>query len=171
MELHYLCVVLFASLLWPEAHGKLKPGECEVCIKFMEKFMNKIDDTHTDRTDQDATELLLFKTCKEATGKEERLCYYVGATDIAATKLVREATKPIAQGKPAEKVCEDLKKRDTQICELQYEQQIDLNTVDFKTLRVKDLKKILNDLGGECKGCTEKRDFIDKIEQIKKKEL
>lgn len=51
------------------------------------------------------------------------------------------------------------------------EQQIDLNTVDFKTLRVKDLKKILNDLGGECKGCTEKRDFIDKIEQIKKKEL
>lgn len=39
----------------------------------MEKFMNKIDDTHTDRTDQDATELLLFKTCKEATGKEERL--------------------------------------------------------------------------------------------------
>ena len=165
---------------------------------------------------------------------------------------MREATKPIAQGKPAEKVCEDLKKKDTQICELQYgtfgkititpppillvseiigglvtnlctclcrkgvaynislgnsyitiscdlvkvvtmyfchlslhwghlslhwddgstEQQIDLNTVDFKTLRVKDLKKILNDLGGECKGCTEKRDFIDKIEQIKtKKEL
>lgn len=39
----------------------------------MEKFIKRIDDTYTDRTDQDAIELMLFKTCKEATGKEERL--------------------------------------------------------------------------------------------------
>ena len=44
-----------------------------VCIKFMEKFINRIDETHTDRTDQDGTELLLIKMCREATGKEERL--------------------------------------------------------------------------------------------------
>lgn len=39
----------------------------------MEKFINRIDETHTDRTDQDGTELLLIKMCREATGKEERL--------------------------------------------------------------------------------------------------
>ena len=51
-----------------------------VCIKFMDKFIKRIDDTHTDRTDQDATELLLIKTCKEATGKEERLVRH-GSSD------------------------------------------------------------------------------------------
>ena len=47
-------------------------------------------------------------------------CYYIGATDISATKLVREVTKPLSFGKPTEKICEGLKKKDQQICELKY---------------------------------------------------
>ena len=47
-------------------------------------------------------------------------CYYIGAADISATKLVREVTKPLAFGKPTEKICEALKKKDEQICELRY---------------------------------------------------
>ena len=47
------------------------------------------------------------------------------------------------------------------------EKQIDWNEIDLKKLRVKELKKILMDWGEHCRGCVEKRDFIEKIDQIK----
>ena len=50
-----------------------------------------------------------------------------------------------------------------QICELTYEKQIDFSTVDLKKLKVKDLKKILNDWDETCDGCLEKGDFIRKF--------
>ncbi len=70
---------------------------------------------------------------------------------------------------PTEKICTHLKKLDSQICELKYEKQIDLDAVDLKKLKVRDLKKILNDWGEECKACTEKSDFIKRIEHLKPK--
>ena len=33
---------------------------------------------------------------------------------------MREVAKPLSFGKPSEKICEDLKKKDGQICELRY---------------------------------------------------
>lgn len=47
------------------------------------------------------------------------------------------------------------------------EKQIDLNTVDLKKLKVRDLKKILNDWDENCDGCLEKTDYINRIEQLK----
>ncbi len=47
------------------------------------------------------------------------------------------------------------------------EKQIDISDVDLKVLRVKELKKILTGWGEQCKGCAEKRDFIDKINSVK----
>lgn len=71
---------------------------------------------------------------------------------------------------PAEKICrEKLLKLDPQICDLKYEKQIDLDTVDLKKLKVKDLKKILSDWGEESAGLVEKSDFIRKIEELKPK--
>lgn len=49
------------------------------------------------------------------------------------------------------------------------EKQIDLNAVDLKKLKVRDLKKILNDWDEECDGCLEKTDFIKRIEELKPK--
>lgn len=46
------------------------------------------------------------------------------------------------------------------------EKQIDLNNVDLRSLKVRELKKILRDWGEECKGCAEKTDFVDKIKQL-----
>lgn len=98
---------------------------------------------------------------------------------------------------PADKICEKLKKKDAQVCDLRYgnlakniyiyivclslyletnvcpivysfsEKHIDLNTVDLKKLRVRDLKKILNDWDEVCDGCLEKPDFIKRIEELK----
>lgn len=71
---------------------------------------------------------------------------------------------------PAEKICrEKLLKRDPQICDLKYEKQIDLDTVDLKKLKVKDLKKILNDWGEDTAALVEKSDYIRKIEELKPK--
>ncbi len=47
-------------------------------------------------------------------------CYYIGASDIAATKLVNEITKPLSFGMPPEKICEKLKAKDGEICDLKY---------------------------------------------------
>lgn len=48
---------------------------------------------------------------------------------------------------PAEKVCEKLKTKDAQICELKFDKPIDWKTLDLKKMRVKELKGILNDWG------------------------
>lgn len=68
---------------------------------------------------------------------------------------------------PADKICEKLKKKDVQICDLRYDVEIDLKTVDLKKLKVRDLKKILNDWGEDCQGCVEKSDYIQRIEELK----
>ena len=47
-------------------------------------------------------------------------CYYIGATDDAATSIVQQAMKPLLYGKPVEKICEDLKSKDSQICQLRF---------------------------------------------------
>lgn len=49
------------------------------------------------------------------------------------------------------------------------DKQIDLSTVDLKKLKVRDLKKILNDWDENCEGCLEKPDFIKRIEELKPK--
>ena len=51
------------------------------------------------------------------------------------------------------------------------EKQIDLKTIDLKKLKVRDLKKILNDWDETCDGCLEKGDFIKRIEELKPKHI
>uniref|UniRef100_A0A2K5C167 Mesencephalic astrocyte derived neurotrophic factor n=1 Tax=Aotus nancymaae TaxID=37293 RepID=A0A2K5C167_AOTNA len=136
-----------------------------VCISYLGRFYQDLKDR--DVTFSPATiENELIKFCREARGKENRLCYYIGATDDAATKIINEVSKPLAHHIPVEKICEKLKKKDSQICELKYDKQIDLSTVDLKKLRVKELKKILDDWGETCKGCAEKSDYIRKINEL-----
>lgn len=54
------------------------------------------------------------------------------------------------------------------LCDLPIpEKQIDLNNVDLKKLKVKELKKILNQWGEDCRGCAEKSDFVNRINDLK----
>jgi hypothetical protein len=80
---------------------------------------------------------------------------------------VNEVTRPLSNSIPAEKICWDkLKKKDSQICELTYDKEIDLDSVDLSKLRVKELRKILGDMGGSCNGCLEKAEFIRRIKEL-----
>jgi mesencephalic astrocyte-derived neurotrophic factor len=79
-------------------------------------------------------------------------------------------SKPMSWNMPADKICrEKLLKKDPQICDLKYDKQIDIDTVDLKKLKVKDLKKILSDWGENSAGYTEKSEFIKRIEELKPK--
>ncbi|XP_037632406.1 mesencephalic astrocyte-derived neurotrophic factor [Sebastes umbrosus] len=159
-----LSVALALSLV-PGPSEALKEGDCEVCLTFLGKFYQSLEDNNVNFKSGDI-EKALMKTCKDARGKENRFCYYIGATSDAATKIVNEVSKPLSYHVPVEKICEKLKKKDGQICELKYDKLLDLSTVDLKKLKVKDLKKILEEWGESCKGCAEKSDFIRKITEL-----
>lgn len=47
-------------------------------------------------------------------------CYYLGGLDESATGILGELSKPLSWSLPAEKICEKLKKKDNQICDLRY---------------------------------------------------
>ncbi|XP_070705480.1 mesencephalic astrocyte-derived neurotrophic factor [Pempheris klunzingeri] len=143
----------------------LKEGECEVCVNFLGNFYQLLKDNNVNFNSADI-EKAIIKSCKDAKGKENRFCYYIGATSDAATKMINEVSKPLSYHVPVEKICEKLKRKDGQICELKYDKQLDLTTVDLKKLKVKDLKKILEEWGESCKGCAEKSDFIRKITDL-----
>jgi len=147
----------------------LKKDDCEVCISVLTRFSDTL--SKEEKSDKNAIEKGFKKWCKAAKLKENRFCYFLGGTEDAATGILGEMSKPLSWGVPPEKVCEKLKKKDKQVCELRYEKQIDLKTIDLKKLKVRDLKKILNDWDETCDGCLEKGDFIKRIEELKPKHI
>lgn len=62
-------------------------------------------------------------------------CYYIGGTEDAATSILNEVTKPMSYHVPPEKICEKLKTKDSQICDLQYGNNLQykeiLKTIDL----------------------------------------
>ncbi|XP_071082329.1 mesencephalic astrocyte-derived neurotrophic factor homolog [Haliotis cracherodii] len=148
------------------AWAALKEGDCEVCIKTLNKFTDQLADG--DRKSTDSIEAKFKKFCKNLRLKEERFCYYVGGLETSATAILQDISKPVSFYKPNEKICEDLKKKDSQICELKYDKEIDLSKADFKKMKVKELKKILEGWGesSACKGCAEKSDFVRVIKEL-----
>ncbi|CAB1315595.1 unnamed protein product, partial [Coregonus sp. 'balchen'] len=136
-----LSVALAALALVPSSSDALKDGDCEVCVSFLGRFYQTLQDNNVKFTSADI-EKALVKTCKDAKGKENRFCYYIGGTSDAATKILNEISKPLSYHTPVDKI------------------------LDLKKLKVKDLKKILEEWGESCKGCAEKSDFIRKINEL-----
>lgn len=137
---------------------------CEVCVKFLNKFVDNLPSEA--KGDPMKIEKELLKSCKAAKSSDNRFCYYIGGTSDAATSILSDLTKPLSWGVPANKVCFKIYKKDEQICDLKYEKQMDFVNANFRKLKVKDLKKILNDWEDSCRGCTEKDDYIRRIEEL-----
>ncbi|KAM3832544.1 cerebral dopamine neurotrophic factor [Vipera latastei] len=148
----------------PSASGGAE-ARCEVCQDFLERFYSSLKEKHSDFS-MASIEEELIKTCMNTKGKENRLCYYLGATEDAATKILTEVSRPMSFHIPVAKICEKLKKGDIQICELKYERQLDLTSVDLSKMRVAELKKILDGWGEVCRACAEKREFVNLIKEL-----
>uniref|UniRef100_A0A1A9WPC6 Mesencephalic astrocyte-derived neurotrophic factor homolog n=1 Tax=Glossina brevipalpis TaxID=37001 RepID=A0A1A9WPC6_9MUSC len=165
-QILYIALAVFLAILTPTSLA-LKEEDCEVCIKTVRRFAEILTDDM--KKDHKIIEAEFKKFCKEQKSKEQRFCFYLGGLEESATGILSELSKPLSWSMPADKVCEKLKKKDAQICTLRYEKQIDVNAVDLKKLKVRDLKKILNDWDENCEGCIEKTDFIKRIEELKPK--
>lgn len=167
----YRILVLITALIlfFSKSLYALKDGDCEVCVKTVEVFASKLDEVTKKDTKKIENEFRTF--CKTVRNKEQRFCYYLGGVEESATGILGELSKPLSWSMPADKICEKLKKRDAQICELHFDKQIDFNSIELKKLKVKDLKKILYDWNEECDGCLEKADYISRIEDLKQKHV
>lgn len=165
MEVNLSSIILLISCV--NLSFGLRGDDCEVCIKFLTRFKNTLDN---DELSNPAMIEGKFKDyCKEAKGKDNRFCYYLGGLEESATKILSEMSKPLSWSMPVEKVCEKLKKKDGQICDLKYDKDINWDDVNLKKLKVRDLKKILSNWGEICDGCLEKTDYIKRIEELKPK--
>ncbi|XP_052013241.1 cerebral dopamine neurotrophic factor [Apodemus sylvaticus] len=166
-------LVTFCAGLWISTHvlvqgleaGVRPKADCEVCKEFLNRFYNFLL-TRGIEFSADAIEKELISFCLDAKGKENRLCYYLGATTDAATKILGEVTRPMSVHMPTVKICEKLKKMDSQICELKYEKKLDLALVDLWKMRVSELKRILQSWGEECRACAEKNDYVNLIKEL-----
>ncbi|XP_053506382.1 cerebral dopamine neurotrophic factor [Ictalurus furcatus] len=140
--------------------------KCEVCVGFLERLYRSLVATHRELSSA-LVEEELIKACAEATGKENRLCYYLGASSDAAAKVTGEVSRPLSAHVPVQKICQRLQHRDQQICELQYEHQVlDWSREALSKMRVLELKRVLASWGEECRGCLEKTDLIDLIQEV-----
>jgi mesencephalic astrocyte-derived neurotrophic factor len=115
-----------------------------VCIKVVQRFADSLSEKT--KKDFKAIETEFKAFCKDLRGKENRFvststakllhcnlfvfkifnsfpglqCYYVGGLVESATGILGEISKPLSWSLPADKICEKLKKKDAQICDLRY---------------------------------------------------
>ncbi|XP_056603905.1 cerebral dopamine neurotrophic factor [Triplophysa dalaica] len=151
------CVVLFSVT---------DSEECEVCVHFLERLYTSLVVRHTELSPE-LVEEGLIRTCAGATGKENRLCYYLGASSDAAAKVTGEVSRPLSAHVPVHKICQRLQRRDGQICELRYEHPVlDWSRDALSKMRVLELRRVLASWGEECRACLEKSEFIDLIQEV-----
>uniref|UniRef100_A0A8C2IC61 Cerebral dopamine neurotrophic factor n=1 Tax=Cyprinus carpio TaxID=7962 RepID=A0A8C2IC61_CYPCA len=152
-----LCVVLFSVT---------DAEDCEVCVGFLGRLYNSLVLRHTELSPE-LVEEGLIRACAETKGKENRLCYYMGASNDAAAKVTGEVSRPLSAHVPVHKICQRLQRRDGQICELRYEHPVlDWSRDALSKMRVLELKRLLASWGEECRACLEKSEFIDLIQEV-----
>lgn len=136
-----------------------------MCVGFLHRLYGSLTSAHRELTPTLVEEELTL-ACAVTQGKEARLCYYLGASRDAATRVTASVAQPLAYHVPVEKICQRLSSRDMQICELRYEPKPkDLSSDGLKRLRVAELRNILASWGEECWGCLEKHEFISLIQE------
>ncbi|KAM4678640.1 cerebral dopamine neurotrophic factor [Discoglossus pictus] len=153
------------GLCWGVTESIGAGEECEVCKSYLDKFYNSLLTRNIEFIPA-VIEREFITACGDSTGKENRLCYYLGATSDAATRILSELTRPMSAHVPAHKICEKLRKIDMQICELKYDKALDLESMDLSKMKVADLRKILDRWGEVCRACIEKTDFVDLIKEL-----
>ena len=122
--------------------------------------------TAKEREDVEVVEKKMRSWCDDAKGKDKQMCYYMGVGDAkegTSGGVKRDISSALTRGINSKRLCNRLKKKDGQMCELKYDKQFDPKTADWKKLRVKELRKICDDEGITTTGFTEKDEFLKAI--------
>ncbi|KAK6033304.1 hypothetical protein OSTOST_00497 [Ostertagia ostertagi] len=89
-----------------------------VCVKVLKDAMSKVPEAEKSKPDFIAK--AIREHCESSKLKDHKFCFYIGALPESATSMMVDVTKPLSWSMPPEKVCEKLKAKDAQICELKY---------------------------------------------------
>ncbi|VDM43587.1 unnamed protein product [Toxocara canis] len=89
-----------------------------VCVKVLSDAMANVPSK--DKSSPDKIAEAIREHCGSLKSKEHKLCFYIGALPESATSIMNEVSKPLSWSMPPEKVCEKLRAKDAQICELKY---------------------------------------------------
>jgi len=146
------------------AAKKEDPADCEVCKSVIDQIDKAL--TAKERTDVEVVEKKMRSWCDAAKGKDKQMCYYMGVGDAkegTSGGVKRDISSSLSRGINAKRLCNRLKAKDGQMCELKYEKKFDPKAADFKKMRVKELRKVCDDEGIDTKGYTEKEEFIKAI--------
>merc|ERR1719263_1146512 len=149
------------------------PKECEVCIANLDMIDALIEDKK-DKKSAPKIEEAIGKHCTKSgfgsewkpnpllkSPKDVKMCYYF-------EPIKKSVSAPFSMGMPKKKVCEKLKKDNPEICDVRYPIKVEKKEgekVDYGKMRVKDLRKILDQRGQTCTGCTEKPEFVKMCEE------
>lgn len=171
---HHRVIIIFGVILSASLVGiaeALEESECPVCFSIVDKVRADVEKNNGKTTaDNFSSSFLYLCDTADKGSTESKFCYYLGGQDVSATRTYKEMAERLSWGLPTHKVCEHLKSKDPQICEIREKKPIDLKTVDLKKLKVVELKRILKERGVACDGCFEKSEFIKKVEEIKARE-
>jgi len=146
------------------AAKKEDPSDCEVC----RSVISQIDATLTpkERLDVEKVEKVMRSWCDTSKGKDKTMCYYMGVGDAeqgTSGGVKRDISGSLTRGINAKRLCNRLKTKDGQMCELKYDKKFDPKAADFKKMRVKELRKVCDDEGIDTKGLVEKEEYVKKI--------
>ena len=75
----------------------------------------------------------------------------------------RDVSASLGRGINAKRLCNRLKAKDGQMCELKYDKKFDPKAADFGKMRVKELRKVCDEENIDTKGLVEKDEYIKKI--------
>eukprot|EP00540_Astrosyne_radiata_P019667 CAMPEP_0116856284 /NCGR_PEP_ID=MMETSP0418-20121206/19813_1 /TAXON_ID=1158023 /ORGANISM="Astrosyne radiata, Strain 13vi08-1A" /LENGTH=164 /DNA_ID=CAMNT_0004489641 /DNA_START=56 /DNA_END=550 /DNA_ORIENTATION=+ len=135
--------------------------ECEVCVKVIDDVragMSKEDSRQKPKIEEALGDYCANKEGK-LSSKEKKLCYYVDP-------IKRDVAQPFSTGMPSLKVCKRINQQNPEICTVKFPVQAEkMEKKDISKLRVKQLKQILSERGVECKGCVEKSEFIQRVQE------
>ncbi|CAM9267027.1 unnamed protein product [Chrysoparadoxa australica] len=128
------------------------PKHCEVCINVLNQIDGMLEGKA--KKNKDAIEDAIDKYCdQKLASKDDKMCYYF-------QPIKKSISQPFSTGMAKAKVCQRLTKTNSEICMVRYPIKVDTSTVDYNTMRVKQLKQLLSERGVDCKGCLEKSDFV-----------
>lgn len=171
-------IVLIQVSLAAKKKKEVDPKECEVCISNLEKIDMLIKPE--DKNNKLAIEKAIGTHCTLSgfgsdwkpnpalgTPKDVKMCYMF-------EPIKKAISTPFSTGMPKVKVCQRLKKDNPDICESRYPIKVEKKEgekVNYGKMKVKDLKKILDQRGVKCTGCSEKTDFVKRCEETEHLEL
>lgn len=149
-----LISVLFLAICAAESD----PKHCEVCLKVMTDIHKQTKNLENPK-DKFKIESLIDKYCskknKKAGPRERKLCYYI-------LPIKRTISTPLSFGVDPKGVCKKLDRQSAEICAVKYPIKLEGGTLNYKKMRVKQLKQILHERGVSCRGCVDKGQYIKK---------